>query len=320
MQKIMQKVTSVALAASMLFSMMSTTALAFADETGDSTSVSTDVTDAPAAEEADAVDSGSSNDADSSDATSAPTITDVVDLTHESYEDANSNDETTQDATSDVVDGEETSESDANDTEVSTPETAEPTFVGLQTVTPEYGDKLTADVGDSITLDALLNRDDVAVTYQWQRKQNFAVDTALALYNYEEDEPTWYNFVIEDTTEHTVLEERPDYVWQGCEMYFAIVDALDDIGADSSDVQVAWHIDSIKVENAYKRRGIATGMLDFAVSLALPETIGLFCANEDAEMKAMLKALKFAQSPLKAQNMPWKEKFFCYKRLKRLAR
>lgn len=89
----------------MLFSMMSTTALAFADETGDSTSVSTDVTDAPAAEEADAVDSGSSNDADSSDATSAPTITDVVDLTHESYEDANSNDETTQDATSDVVDG-----------------------------------------------------------------------------------------------------------------------------------------------------------------------------------------------------------------------
>ena len=241
MQKIMQKVTSVALAASMLFPMMSTTALAFADETGDSTSVSTDVTDAPAAEEADAVDSGSSNDADSSDATSAPTITDVVDLTHESYEDANSNDETTQDATSDVVDGEETSESDANDTEVSTPETAEPTFVGLQTVTPEYGDKLTADVGDSVTLDALLNRDDVAVTYQWQRKQNFAVDTALALYNYEEDEPTWYNFVIEDTTEHTVLEERPNYVWQGCEMYFAIVDALDDIGADSSDVQVAWH-------------------------------------------------------------------------------
>lgn len=241
MQKIMQKVTSVALAASMLFSMMSTTALAFADETGDSTSVSTDVTDAPAAEEADAVDSGSSNDADSSDATSAPTITDVADLTHESYEDANSNDETTQDATSDVVDGEETSESDASDTEVSTPETAEPTFVGLQTVTPEYGDKLTADVGDSVTLDALLNRDDVAVTYQWQRKQNFAVDTALALYNYEEDEPTWYDFVWEDSTEAATLESTPDFTWQGCEMYFAIVDALDDIGADSSDVQVAWH-------------------------------------------------------------------------------
>lgn len=241
MQKIMQKVTSVALAASMLFSMMSTTALAFADETGDSTSVSTDVTDVPAAEEADAVDSGSSNDADSSDATSAPTITDIVDLTHESYEDANSNDETTQDATSDVVDGEETSESDANDTEVSTPETAEPTFVGLQTVTPEYGDKLTADVGDSITLDALLNRDDVSVTYQWQRKQNFAVDTALALYNYEEDEPTWYDFVWEDSTEAETLESTPDFTWQGCEMYFAIVDALDEIGADSSDVQVAWH-------------------------------------------------------------------------------
>lgn len=56
------------------------------------------------------------------------------------------------------------------------------------------------------------------------------------------------------------------------------------------------------------------------MSLALPETIGLFCTNEDAEMKAMLKTLKFTQSPLKAQNMPWKEKYFYYKRLKRLAR
>ena len=108
-------------------------------------------------------------------------------------------------------------------------------------VSAEYGDKLTADVGDSITLDALLNRDDVAVTYQWQRKQNFAVDTALALYNYEEDEPTWYDFVWEDSTEAKTLADSPDFVWQGCEMYYAIVDALDDIGADSSDVQVAWH-------------------------------------------------------------------------------
>lgn len=102
-----------------------------------------------------------------------------------------------------------------------------------------------------------LNRDDVSVTYQWQRKQNFAVDTALALYNYEEDEPTWYNFVIEDTTEHTVLEERPDYVWQGCEMYFAIVDALDDIGADSSDVQVAWHTPNFVLDGYSISAGMA---------------------------------------------------------------
>lgn len=46
------------------------------------------------------------------------------------------------------------------------------------------------------------------------------------------------------------------------------------------------YIDSIKVENAYKRRGIATGMLDFAVSLALPETIGLFCANDESNAES----------------------------------
>lgn len=63
----------------------------------------------------------------------------------------------------------------------------------------------------------------------------------MALYNYEEDEPTWYDFVWEDSTEAETLESTPDFTWQGCEMYFAIVDALDDIGADSSDVQVAWH-------------------------------------------------------------------------------
>lgn len=70
------------------------------------------------------------------------------------------------------------------------------------------------------------------------------------------------------------------------------------------------YIDSIKVENAYKRRGIATGMLDFAVSLALPETIGLFCTNEDAEMKAMLKLSSSLSPRSKHRTCPGKRSSF----------
>ena len=111
----------------------------------------------------------------------------------------------------------------------------------MQVVTPEYGDNITAEFGDTVTLDALLNRDDVNVTYQWQVKRNYVADNSYAIYPYEDDEPTWYNFIVEGTTESAVLADKPDYVWQGCEMYYAIVNALDEIGADSSNVQVAWH-------------------------------------------------------------------------------
>ena len=55
MHKIAQKVTSIALAASMLLSMFATNTVAFADEFTDSTTVSEDATEAPASGEVDAV-------------------------------------------------------------------------------------------------------------------------------------------------------------------------------------------------------------------------------------------------------------------------
>lgn len=242
MHKIAQKVTSVALAASMLLSMFAVNTVAFADEFKDNTTVSDEVTEAPVSDdEVDAVESVDKTDTSNSESEDTPvespepsqTVTDVVDLTHDSTADTVKDDTANSE---DVV----YTESDTSEDVIATPETAEP-FIGIQAVTPDYGDKISAEVGDTVTLDALLNRDDVSVTYQWQKKQAFAADESYAIYPYEEDEPTWYNFIIEDTTETAVLADKPDYVWQGCEMYYAVVDALDEIGADSSDVQIAYH-------------------------------------------------------------------------------
>ena len=242
MHKIAQKVTSVALAASMLLSMFAVNTVAFADEFKDNTTVSDEVTEAPVSDdEVDAVESVDKTDTSNSESEDTPvespepsqTVTDVVDLTHDSTADTVKDDTANSE---DVV----YTESDTSEDVIATPETAEP-FIGIQAVTPDYGDKISAEVGDTVTLDALLNRDDVSVTYQWQKKQAFAADESYAIYPYEADEPTRYNFIIEDTTETAVLADKPDYVWQGCEMYYAVVDALDEIGADSSDVQIAYH-------------------------------------------------------------------------------
>lgn len=79
------------------------------------------------------------------------------------------------------------------------------------------------------------------------------------------------------------------------------------------------YIDSLEVEETYRNRGIATAMLDFIISMAVPESICLFAAKEDAEMQRMLKKLKFMETPLQAKDVPWKKRYFYRKRLKRRA-
>ena len=53
--------------------------------------------------------------------------------------------------------------------------------------------------------------------------------------------------------------------------------------------------------------------------MAVPESICLFAAKEDAEMQRMLKKLKFMETPLQAKDVPWKKRYFYRKRLKRRA-
>lgn len=275
MQKFAQKVTSLALAATMLFSMFSTGVTAFAEEIGEGgVTVSSDEGDAPGVDTAPA-DEGTSEDTGTTESTETPTPEPVPNPTQlpdgvvaldpegeatEVILPSQTPDSTpTPTEEPEPTPEPEPSEEPTGDTETGEePEQPEePEFVGLQVLSPESGDTISADVGEELTLQAILNRDDVEVTYQWQKKQDFVADEAMTLYSYVEGEPTWYSFILEDTTETEFLAEHPDYTWQGCEMYYAIMAALDDIGEDSSNVQVAWHTPNYYVEGYTITAGVA---------------------------------------------------------------
>ncbi len=279
MQKALQKFTSAFLAANMIFSIVATNFVAYAEEAPNALPASEEIMADDAVDPGDAVAAVSDDEniqdaGDSSDtAASAETPSEDKTATGESNsadsgekegtdtaksapseetqekeetkpEDTNSEktvEPTESPVPTETPDTDKSSEQTENPEPSETPEPETEEFVALQVVTPEYGDNITAEFGDTVTLDALLNRDDVNVTYQWQVKRNYVADDSYAIYPYEEGEPTWYDFVWEDSTEAKTLAVTPDFVWQGCEMYYAIVDALDEIGADSSNVRIAWH-------------------------------------------------------------------------------
>lgn len=295
MQKFAQKVTSLALAATMLFSMFSTGVTAFAEEIGEGgVTVSSDEGDAPSVD-TEPADEGTSEDTGTTESTETPTPEPVPNPTQlpEGVVALDPDGETpevilpsqTPDSTPTPTEEPEPtpepepSEEPTEDTETGEdPEQPEePEFVGLQVLAPESGDTISADVGEELTLQAMLNRDDVAVTYQWQKKQDFVADEAMTLYSYVEGEPTWYSFILEDTTETEFLAEHPDYTWQGCEMYYAIMAALDDIGEDSSNVQVAWHTPNYYVEGYTITAGVAED-----------GTIEVYASNADSTYTARL--------------------------------
>ena len=142
-----------------------------------------------------------------------------------------------------------TAESDAAATAEPTPQEPEPTFVPL--VLEAQSESQSAETGTEVELWVQLNRDDVAVRYQWQRMQlpGESITTGTALYDYAEDESTQYAFLLEGTTESRHLQEYPDAMWPGIELYYAVMAALDEIGADSSDVSIAWHTENYALEN-----------------------------------------------------------------------
>lgn len=100
-----------------------------------------------------------------------------------------------------------------------TPEEAEPAeaptedsteFVPFQLEDPEGGDTQEANLGETVTFTAKGTRDDVQVIYQWQVMRKGIDYSALgAIYNYAEEEPTWYNFPLEGITEAEQLENNP---------------------------------------------------------------------------------------------------------------
>ena len=135
-------------------------------------------------------------------------------------------------------------EQEAQPAEPATPETAAEPLTVLNPETPVT----TANVGDTVTLSVDLNREDVEVTYQWQVMRQPAAAEIEPVYQYAEDAPTWYNYPLEDKPEADLLAENPAATWQGMETYLAIVDALDEIGEDSTAVSLAWRTENYALE------------------------------------------------------------------------
>ena len=80
-----------------------------------------------------------------------------------------------------------------------------------------------AQPGDTVELYVRLNRDDVAVTYQWQvlDASPGEIESPEAMYPYGEGESTDYAFLLDGMTEEELLAINPDAVWPGIEMYYA---------------------------------------------------------------------------------------------------
>lgn len=166
----------------------------------------------------------------------------------DSSSDSDSDSNSGSDSSSDVSSGEgESGETDSDSSETlpeedeteSEGETPEEEFQALDILASEPSVK--AEVGEEVVFSIGLSRDDVAVEYQWQRIQTESqgITSDQVIFDYE-DSPTWYSFLWEDTTEAQYVSNYPDVSWQGVEMYWAIVGALDEAGLDSSNVSIEW--------------------------------------------------------------------------------
>lgn len=110
-----------------------------------------------------------------------------------------------------------------------------------------------ANVGDEVTMSVNLNRDDVAVTYQWQKWYSPEPDTVDdAVFDYTDADggltPTWYNYLVGDKREAELLSENPDVSWQGMELWLAGKDALEAIGESADSLTFAWKTRNFAVD------------------------------------------------------------------------
>lgn len=115
----------------------------------------------------------------------------------------------------------------------------------LSVLAPLPGTDVTASVGDELTLSSGVDRDDVAVSYQWQRMQLAMPEKEPVeveqLFDAGEGSSSLYMYVVSDMTERELLAVNPEATWSGIELYFAAQDALSAIGEDIPDLTFAWH-------------------------------------------------------------------------------
>lgn len=202
----------------------------------------------------DVTDESSSNSVDSSSSNSNISSSDIADESSSNSTDSSSSDSNS--SSSDVVDE----------------------FVPL-TVLNSENDTVIAEIGEEVTLTASVNRNDVSVDYQWQKMQMAIPKKEVKvepIFDYPEGSPTWYNFPLEDKTENQVISENPNATWMGVEMYFATINALNEIGANSSNVSFEWKTPNLVLDG-------------YTISAEIEEDIvKIIATKDDKELVATL--------------------------------
>lgn len=157
--------------------------------------------------------SETSEDGSSGTSSAASVVEDDSALTSEDSSSVAVDSDSTNDVSSSTAEDTSNSQGDVQEEaateEVPTEEaTQEVSFEALELKDPE-SNELIANIGDSVTLNTELNRDDVLVQYQWQKLyQPTEVKSNQQLFDYAEDSPTWYSFPVSDMTEAQAVEEN----------------------------------------------------------------------------------------------------------------
>lgn len=179
-----------------------------------------------------------------------------------------------------------------------TPETAQEPLPDLAILDQSAGEQQ-VPVGETADLRVELNRDDVAVKYQWQKLSDPGEETmpGFELFSYAEDAPCTYAYLIDDMSETEWLNENPDASWSGIELYFAVADALDAIGEDCSNVQIVNGTENFALEG-------------YALSAAKTEEgVRVFADLEDSHYTAILNGegkWQFSQGTIDAADV-WQD-------------
>lgn len=166
-----------------------------------------------------------------------------------------SENETVEDAEIDLEE-----ESSAEPEPESTPEpelTPEPEFIVLEIA--EHSEAAQNNTpGTVVDLFVKLNQE-LDVSYQWQMCTTVTdeVIVDVPLYDYAEDAATDYAFLIEGVSEAEHLAAYPDAAWPGMELYFAVVSALDVLGADTSAVSIQFGTPNFALQGYSIRAGYA---------------------------------------------------------------
>lgn len=256
--KTWQRVASAVLAVMMTMSTFSST-IAYAAEpiTADSSLVTDAVSESTSTETVEALDSASSSSSEEeiTEPVGTPVPTEMPDETDSSEPEATP--EPTEVPTStpeptETPDATATPEPTEVPEATETPDVDESDFVAVSLADDATEGQVEAEIGDEVTFNAHVNRNDVNLHYQWYKRfiepQDTDYDMDVMEYDYSDVEPTTYGYLNEDKTPAETLADNPDATWSGIELYRAVADAMAAIGADASNINIEFNTRNYALE------------------------------------------------------------------------